>query len=147
MTPAVEPLVERVAAAYEQLRPDSVEALVALYADDAWFRDPFNDVRGRPAIARIFHHMFQTVEAPRFVVTGRFVKGDAAMLTWTFHLRFRGERRERVIPGASHLRFDDAGRITAHRDYWDAAEELYAHLPVIGALVRWLQRRLRTPQP
>jgi steroid delta-isomerase len=27
-----------------------------------------------------------------------------------------------------------------HRDYWDAAEELYEKLPLVGALMRWLKR-------
>ena len=39
----------------------------------------------------------------------------------------------------------DDGRITLHRDYWDAAEELYEKLPVIGTLMRWLRRRLAAP--
>ena len=26
-----------------------------------------------------------------------------------------------------------------HRDYWDAAEELYEKLPLLGALMRWLK--------
>jgi hypothetical protein len=33
--------------------------------------------------------------------------------------------------------------VRLHRDYWDAAGELYAQLPLLGALMRWLQRRLR----
>lgn len=28
-----------------------------------------------------------------------------------------------------------------HRDYWDAAEELYEKLPVLGDLMRWLRRQ------
>jgi hypothetical protein len=36
---------------------------------------------------------------------------------------------------------DDEGRITLHRDYWDAAEELYEKLPLIGSLMRWLKKR------
>jgi len=28
-----------------------------------------------------------------------------------------------------------------HRDYWDAAEELYEKLPGIGAFMRFLKRR------
>jgi len=32
-----------------------------------------------------------------------------------------------------------------HRDYWDAAGELYAKLPLIGAVMRWLRRRAGTP--
>ncbi|GAA5179384.1 nuclear transport factor 2 family protein [Niveibacterium umoris] len=133
-------------AAYEALTVESCGALASLYAPDARFKDPFNEVQGRAAIERIFRHMFEQVDAPRFVVTARFAAVDSAMLTWEFHLRFRGESLARVIRGASHLRFDAQGRVSEHRDYWDAAEELYAHLPVLGALMRLLRRRLATPQ-
>jgi len=44
------------------------------------------------------------------------------------------------VRGASHLRFDAAGKVVLHRDYWDAAEELYAKLPVLGGLMRYLKR-------
>ena len=33
------------------------------------------------------------------------------------------------------------GRILLHRDYWDAAEELYEKIPLVGALMRWLKTR------
>ena len=46
------------------------------------------------------------------------------------------------IHGATLLRFDADGRISEHRDYWDAAGELYAKLPLIGPLMRWLKHRL-----
>ena len=36
---------------------------------------------------------------------------------------------------------DAQGQVTLHRDYWDAAEELYEKLPVVGALMRWLKKR------
>jgi hypothetical protein len=45
------------------------------------------------------------------------------------------------VRGGSHLQFGADGRITLHRDYWDAAEELYEKLPGVGALMRWLKRR------
>ena len=40
------------------------------------------------------------------------------------------------------LVFDADGRIARHRDYWDAAEELYMKLPLLGRLMRWLQHHL-----
>ena len=46
--------------------------------------------------------------------------------------------------GASHLRFAPDGRVADHRDYWDAAEELYEKLPVVGGVMRWLKRRANT---
>jgi hypothetical protein len=42
----------------------------------------------------------------------------------------------------SHLKFAADGRVVYHRDYWDAAEELYMKLPAIGTLMRGLRRML-----
>jgi ketosteroid isomerase-like protein len=125
---------------YESLTPASLTALERFYAPDARFKDPFNDVTGAEAIAALFRHMFATVDTPRFVVGTRIVQGSEAMLGWDFHLRVRG--RPVVIQGVTQLRFDTDGRVTLHRDYWDAAGELYVHLPLIGRLMRWLQARL-----
>lgn len=125
---------------YETLQPASLVRIGELYAPDARFKDPFNEVVGTAAISRIFEHMFATVAAPRFVVTTRIVQGREAMLGWDFHLRLSG--RDTVIRGVTHLQFDEAGRVVLHRDYWDAAEELYARLPIIGGLMRWLRRKL-----
>jgi ketosteroid isomerase-like protein len=126
---------------FENLTPQSVGRLGDVYADDAEFKDPFNEVRGIAAITRIFEHMFVQVEAPRFVVTGRFSGDDGAMLLWEFHFRTRGLGAQALcVRGSSHLRFDATGKVVLHRDYWDAAEELYARLPLLGALMRGLQR-------
>ena len=46
-----------------------------------------------------------------------------------------------TVRGASHLVLNEQGLVTLHRDYWDAAEELYEKLPVGGGLMRWLKRR------
>ena len=127
---------------YENLSPETVVEAGRFYASDARFKDPFNEVRGIGAIEHIFRHMFVQVEEPRFVVTGRFSGEDGAMLLWEFHFRTRGFGSQALcIQGASHLRFDAAGRIAEHRDYWDAAGELYARLPLIGAPMRLLLRQ------
>jgi hypothetical protein len=41
--------------------------------------------------------------------------------------------------------FAPDGRVIRHRDYWDAAQELYEKMPVIGGLMRWLRRRAALP--
>ncbi|MBK9350159.1 MAG: nuclear transport factor 2 family protein [Sulfuritalea sp.] len=126
---------------YENLSPETVVEAGRFYASDASFKDPFNEVRGIGAIEHIFRHMFVQVEEPRFVVTGRFSGEDGAMLLWEFHFRTRGLGAQALcVKGASHLRFDAAGRVAEHRDYWDAAGELYARLPLIGAPMRLLLR-------
>ncbi len=122
---------------FETLTPQRLEHFPEFYAADAWFKDPFNEVRGVDAIRHIFEHMFRQVENPRFVVTDRMAEANRAMLVWEF--RFSRQGAPQIIRGTSHLHFDAEGRVIRHRDYWDAAEELYMTLPVIG----WLMRRLR----
>ncbi len=130
---------------FESLSPASLSGIDRCYADEVRFKDPFNDVRGMLAIRAIFEHMFTTLVEPRFDVLEAVTEGNQAFLTWdlSFQLR-RGSARLR-IHGATHLRFAADGRVVLHRDYWDAAEELYAKMPVLGLLMRRLQKKLAAP--
>lgn len=140
---AATPPVERIAAFFENFQLADLSRLGELYDRDAQFKDPFNEVRGLPAIERVYAHMFRTLEAPRFVVTSRLGGAGECFLAWEFSFRFRryAAARAQLVRGGSHLRLAADGRITAHRDYWDAAEEVYEKLPLLGGLMRWLKRR------
>jgi len=124
---------------YENLSPETLDEIGDIYASEARFRDPFNDVQGVAAIRAIFAHMFATTETPAFVVTEHFENGARAVLLWRFTFGLHGRLYE--VDGASHLVFNEAGQVIAHRDYWDSSEELLQKLPVIGAPLRWLKRR------
>ena len=146
MNPQPPPETKAVAALvnyFENLTPASVGQLKQYYAAQARFKDPFNDVSGLPAITGIFEHMFVALIGPRFVVTQHICQGEQCFLTWEFRFQFRNYQigTEQVILGASHLVFDALGLVVLHRDYWDAAEELYEKLPLVGGLMRWLKRR------
>jgi steroid Delta-isomerase len=134
--------IHRLIVFFETLSPDSIVRFGEFYAPDAAFKDPFNEVRGLPAIQRIFSHMFKQVDAPRFVVTGRVVDAGGAVLVWEFRFGVRrwGRGETQLLRGVSHLTFSPDGKVVLHRDYWDAAEELYMKLPLIGALMRVLRR-------
>ena len=143
-TPAsTEEAVTRVIAFFETLAPADVAALGRLYAADARFKDPFNEVHGIPAIEQVFRHMFESLNGPRFVVSSRIVDGTQCFLVWEFRFRFKrfDTTTEQVVRGGSHLTLTEDGLISDHRDYWDAAEELYEKLPVVGSLMRWLKQR------
>lgn len=129
---------------YNKFSPASVERFAEFYSADAYFKDPFNEVRGIAAIQRIFRHMFEQVGEPRFVVTERVADAQGAMLVWEFNFRVRllGRGQAMVMRGVSHLRFDAEGKVNYHRDYWDTGEELYMKLPGLGTLMRGLRRAL-----
>ena len=128
---------------FETITPQSIARVAVHYAPDATFKDPFNDVRGLPAIERIYSHMFDALNAPRFIVTSQLVDGPACFLIWEFKFYFKNfdKTTEQTVRGGTHLLLDAQGKITAHRDYWDPAEEVYEKLPVVGGVMRWLKKR------
>lgn len=137
-----DPRVARIADWFEQLAPADIERPGELYAADARFKDPFNDVQGVAATQRVFAHMFTALHEPRFKVHEVIMQGDRCFLSWDFGFRFkRFSSAPQTVRGSSHLVLDAQGRITLHRDCWDVAEELYEKLPVLGAFMRWLKRR------
>ena len=136
----------RLVAFFEAFGPGDLDQLARHYTEDARFKDPFNEVQGLAALRAVYAHMFEQLVAPRFEVHETLLGRDACALTWTFHFASRGAPgRPMRIRGASHLRLADDGRIAEHRDYWDAAEELYEKQPVLGMLLHWLRRRIAAP--
>ena len=131
---------------FETLSPESIERIGEVYASDAYFKDPFNEVRGLPEVQRLFEHMFVQVDKPRFIITEAVpveeLSTRSAVLIWEFRFSMKGQAREELIRGASHVRFNESGHCNYHRDYWDAAEELYEKIPVLGGLMRFLKRRV-----
>jgi len=130
------------AAYFERLTPASLADLGRFYGPDAHFVDPFNDVFGTVAIEKIFAHMFEQLDAPRFEVRSVFAQGDEAVLVWVMHWGLAGEGGR--IEGTSHVRFDAGGRVVEHRDYWDPTTPIYASIPVLGAVLRRIKRCIST---
>lgn len=137
--------IERYLQTFTTLQPDGLAVLADIFATDARFKDPFNDVRGVEAITRVFAHMYATTRDSRFVVQAWAVSGETLFIRWDYHFQtLKGEPWQ--IPGTSVVRFNAAGLALEHVDYWDPAEHVYSRLPVLGWLMRWLRGKLATPQ-
>ncbi len=136
--------IQRVIEQFENLSPHTIDSLAALYSQDAFFKDPFNEVTGHTAIKHIFTHMFTQVNNPRFVIKNNLENGSHACLIWEFVFQLKqSPNLDQVIRRCTWMTFNEEFLITEHRDYWDAAEELYEKIPVLGALMRWLKKRAR----
>lgn len=154
-----ESCVARAADWFAQLTQASLASIGQVYAPDAHFKDPFNDVVGVDHIQAIYAHMFVNLTNPKFEITqiieqAKPVVGcdsDAtgheqqvnAFVAWQFTFEWRGQQFE--IPGGTRFAFNRDGLITDHVDYWDVAEGLYEKLPLIGRVLRMLRKRMATP--
>lgn len=136
--------VVRYAEFFNTMTAATVPDLRTLVTPDVHFRDPFNDVRGAAVMERIMTHMFDTCDEVQFGVVDTVAAGDMAFLTWRF--RFRPRRLRGAawqVDGVTELRFDEAGLVTAHLDYWDSGSQFFARLPVLGWFVRKVGARLQ----
>lgn len=120
--------------------PDGLDRLLNLATDDVRFADPFNDVRGKAALAAILNDMVENTLDPTFEVLDVAASDKAGYIRWRFD--FKMKRRPKGPPwrfeGMSEIQFDENGLVSAHLDHWDSGPQLLAKLPGIG----WINRRI-----
>jgi steroid delta-isomerase len=128
---------------FQALSPGRLQDLSDVMTDDVHFVDPFNDVIGRDKVALIFEHMFRTLESPTFKVThAASIPGPnrAGLLRWDLHATLKSRGREPLrIVGMSEVHLAADGRIREHIDHWDAGQQIYERIPLLG----WVLRRIR----
>lgn len=124
----------------ENLDLSNLEQLKSVLSEEVVFSDPFNQVKGIDAYLALLHDMFERLDNVSFIVHDSQQQDTVAYLYWTFsgHSGVTGWLNFR---GSSRLTFDESGTISHHQDFWDSAN-LYEKVPVLGALFRWLRRRV-----
>lgn len=136
---------ERFAAFFADFTPEGVHANVGrTYADDCWFDDTLKTVQGAEAVG---HYLAESAEAcNRCRVELEDVSGGGpdVYVRWRMMIDFKKFKSgtENWTIGMTHLRFDGDGRILLHQDYWDSAEGLFVHVPVVGWAIRKIRARL-----
>ena len=114
-----------------------------VYAENAWFGDPFHQVRGIDEIERYFVAMAEPVESCTFTVDSMQRVGDDFFARWTMRLVSKAAKGEEPIEaiGMSHVRYDAEGRIVFQQDYWDTSV-MFDRLPVVGFWTRLVKDRI-----
>lgn len=126
---------------FETLTRETLPDIAGLATPGMRFRDPFNDVRGIDDVVRLLGSMYAH-GTPRFEVLDRALGQSAGYILWRFTNDPGGGRAPWIIVGMSEIHFAPDGRISEHIDHWDAGGQFYAHIPVLGWLIRLVRRRL-----
>jgi len=137
--------LQRFASEFARLDATNLDRLRDLYSADVHFTDPLHEVCGLVELERYFSELYANVEHLHF----EFISHDEicdgqGYLRWIMsyrHPRLNGGELI-SLEGCSLLRWNGAGKVVRHRDYFDAGALLYQHVPLLGAAIRWLQRRL-----
>ena len=124
----------------EQSGAPSLERLGELTSDNVRFCDPFNDLTGRDALHALLEHTVEQVQQPHFELLDTAMSGSSAYLKWnmTGRIAVIGDWQ---VTGLSELYFTPDLLLAAHIDYWDAAAQFYARLPLLGRVLRLIAAR------
>lgn len=118
------------------------EGVRKLYADDAWFGDPFHVVEGIDDIEHYFLVMAEPVEHCTFTVDSMQRSGNDYYARWTMVLESKAAKGAPIKTlGISHVRFNPEGKIVFQQDYWDTSAML-DRLPVVGFWTRLVKNRI-----
>lgn len=124
---------------FEQMKREDLVRLPEFFADQARFKDPFNDVTGIEQINKVFHHMFEILDKPKFIIDEAVLESDVAYIKWNF--TGASNAKQLKLVGLSRVVFNDRGLVSEHVDYWDASEQFYMKLPVIGSILRFIRNK------
>ncbi|MDT8438738.1 MAG: nuclear transport factor 2 family protein [Wenzhouxiangellaceae bacterium] len=127
--------LERFRSAFSNLADPALgERVATLYGDPLYFNDTLHTIVTRDKLVDYMTATSRSLDFSQVEVEQVMQSGADVWVRWTMHFQSAVGSRSldsRSI-GITHLRFDAAGRIVLHQDFWDAAGGLYRHLPVIG---------------
>ena len=110
-----------------------------LYAPEVHFQDPTQEHHGLEAYIKAQEGLLNRCDDLYLVPGALAIDGQAAFVEWEMGLKIKGITF--VYPGVSRMRFNDAGLVVEHRDYFDFVGPTFGPVPLLGGFVRWLYGR------
>lgn len=135
-------LLEQFKGFYSDLKQVDLGTLDQIYHENVVFKDPVHQIRGLSSIHRYMEQLCADVEVCRFEFLDQLEAGDAAYLKWNMHFRHPKLGNKTItVRGITQLHSKN-GLIDFHEDVYDMGAMIYEHVPLLGAVTRWLKRRL-----
>lgn len=135
-------VVEKFKSLYRESSEISDESLAEVYSQDIVFVDPIHRIEGLANLSEYMKVMYGNVYSCKFEYQDQLEGEQQASIKWTMRFRHRklSRGKEIAVRGATFVEFTD--RVTRHEDFFDAGSMIYEHIPVMGAGIRYLKRRL-----
>lgn len=127
---------------YNKLDRANLSLLANIYHQDVVFIDPLHRIDGLSALTKYFSNLYENLDAGRFEMKKVLQQDNAVSLYWTMYFSHSKIKagKEVSFDGNSFLEYQD-GKVIFHRDYFNAADMLYQHIPVLGGLINLVKKR------
>lgn len=127
------------------LSADNIRGKVRpVYAEQTFFNDTLKTLTDPDSIETYLLETADMLQYGRVTFEDAVDSGPDTYVRWRMVYRSKTLSRNRdiVTVGMSHLRFDRDGRVVLHQDFWDASRGIFEHVPVIGAGIRMVKKRI-----
>ncbi len=134
--------VERFQSLLSDLKaPEFRSQIREVYAEDVFFNDTLKTLRGIEAVEAHLAATAEAIDKGTVEFVDLVAEDGDYYFRWVMTVRFkRFERaRDKRSVGMTHVRFDTAGKVVMHQDFWDSTGGLFEHVPVLG----WMLRRAK----
>jgi ketosteroid isomerase-like protein len=134
--------VDKFIAIYQKLNSTNLDLLSEIYSPDIAFTDPMHSINGLVALRHYFANLYSNVKHCQFEISDSYTCGDSAFIYWTMHYAHAKLASGNTISVAGHskLLFAD-DKIVEHRDYFDVGALLYQHIPLLGTVIKFINKR------
>lgn len=130
---------------FGDLREERVKAHIRdVYSADVRFNDTLKSIRGVEALEHYLVETARSVQSCKVEIEELVPTPEGVYVRWRMHILFKKLRKGQTQSsiGVTHLRFDKEGKVAYHQDYWDSGANLFEKVPVLGAGIRAVKRRL-----
>jgi hypothetical protein len=142
---AEEAWVARFVDAYGAFKGEDLgERLKQVYAEEPYFNDTLRTVRARSELISYLEHTAQRLDSMALTMMSTHIEGADVYLRWQMHTEFSVGWRDASVDtiGMTHLRFNDAGEVVLHQDFWDSRQGIFEHIPFLGGMIGWVRGKL-----
>jgi limonene-1,2-epoxide hydrolase len=135
---------EKIQFFFEKLSKDNMSLVEDFYHPLVDFTDPIGHIKGSEKIKAYYGNMYKNVKSINFKFTNFHEAGDTVVAIWTMTLETEqlNGGTPYSVAGNSVIKFDEAGKVIYHRDYFDMGAFIYERLPVLGFVIKKIKKRL-----
>jgi len=132
----------------EQIDSDQLASLDQFVAHNIVFKDPFHQTIGIDNFRAILNTMFLKFSKTEFKTKKKFFNFDnsenTASFCWSLKMRHLKTAKIIKIDGMSFIEIDPKGLIIRHEDYWDPTSNVYQLIPLVGSILRMINKTITT---
>ena len=120
------------------------ENTAKIYAPGAYLNDTLVTHHGPDEIKAYFLATADTMTHFELSIDDTSRSGPDHYIRWT--MIFAAPKLSGGEPihsvGISQVRFNDAGQVTFHQDFWDSGQNIYGQIPVVGGMIGIIKKLL-----